>query len=286
MLEKYTFEEIRNISKKNFESLEIWLRNIIDYQLSKNYGNDYFNHIHENQNRLIKKKIVENSENKLRFEPDRYKRLIDTTFFDDIIEIICNPTLYNENFKEPLNDVFPVGREQAKFTLEKIKEVRNYLSHSNHINNRQSEQLNCYSKDIIDSIKLFYKKMNLEKEYNVPSIINFSDSFGNVLFANQYENSFIDLSKTDIYVGDSISMEVKIDESFNEEDYEIKWLFKNGESIFDLKDTRGKQLTIILENKNINENFIIECYVKSKEDWHRYGKHDDILKIRYKIKPR
>ena len=211
-------------------------------------------------------------------------------FFDDLIDIICNPKLYNENFKKPLEYVFKLGREQAKVKFEQIKEIRNYLSHTNHISNRQAEQIICYSKDIIESLKEFYLEINREKDFNVPSIVSFKDSVGNSKFSSQFvgsnEYKFIDNKESNIYEGETLSMEVTVDESFEKSDYTIIWHYKAGGSVFDIKKVQGNKLTIELTSKFISESLKIECSIISNKDWHKYQKFDDILKIIYKIKLR
>ncbi|MFC4143496.1 hypothetical protein ACFSNA_02715 [Pedobacter mendelii] len=136
-------------------------------------------------------------------EPDRFGRFIDATFFEDLIDIICNPKLYNSHFEEPLKNAFVLGREQARVYLFKIKDIRNFLSHSNHITNRQAEQLSCYSKDVIDSIKIYFQAINKEKEFNVPSIRTFKDSEGSNIFSSQFldlnTHKYIDLKSVNLY---------------------------------------------------------------------------------------
>ncbi len=48
--------EIRNICKEKLESLEHWLRRLIDKILTESYG-DFFSHVDDKGDRLIKKKI-------------------------------------------------------------------------------------------------------------------------------------------------------------------------------------------------------------------------------------
>ena len=51
--------------KEYIQSLELWLRRIIDEILTKHYGKDYFNYQDEKGNFLISKKIQEKITNKI-----------------------------------------------------------------------------------------------------------------------------------------------------------------------------------------------------------------------------
>ena len=84
--------EIRNICKEKIESLEHWLRRLIDESLRNVYG-DFFAYEDEHKNRLISKKTVESLTVRINKEPNRYSRKIDAVLLDDAISIICKPNL-------------------------------------------------------------------------------------------------------------------------------------------------------------------------------------------------
>jgi hypothetical protein len=88
-----TEDQIRNLCKEKIESLEHWLRRLIDEKLSTSHG-DYFSYVDGAGNRLIKKSIVDELEERLKKEPTRYVRKIDAVLLSDAIDIICNPQLY------------------------------------------------------------------------------------------------------------------------------------------------------------------------------------------------
>jgi hypothetical protein len=67
----------------------------------------------------------------------------------------------------------------------RLLDPRNRLYHSNPISLHEAEQVVCYSNDIIESLKQHYGAIGMQSEYNVPTNLKFSDSFGNLCFRNQ-----------------------------------------------------------------------------------------------------
>ena len=84
MIFKLEDSEIRNICKEKIESLEYWLRRLIDETLSQAYE-DFVSYIDFNVNRLIKKKITDSITNRVSLEPNRYPRKIDAVLLNDAI---------------------------------------------------------------------------------------------------------------------------------------------------------------------------------------------------------
>ena len=107
-----TEDQIRDLCKEKIESLEHWLRRLIDEKLSASHG-DYFSYVDGAGNRLIKKSIVDALEERLKKEPTRYVRKIDAVLLSDTIDIICNPQLYSF-FAPGLAFAFPEGRDEAR----------------------------------------------------------------------------------------------------------------------------------------------------------------------------
>jgi hypothetical protein len=85
--------EIRSICKEKIESLEHWLRRLIDDTLEPAYG-DYFSHVDKNGNRLIRSALSDQVDTRRAREPYRYPRKIDAVLLEDAIDIICKPELY------------------------------------------------------------------------------------------------------------------------------------------------------------------------------------------------
>lgn len=285
--------EIRSHCKEKLESLEYWLRRLIDEILSKSYNN-YFNYKDSKGNHIIKKSIRDSLSKRMKEQPERFTRLIDAALLNHEISIICNPYLYKNHFNEVLKDAFPEGREEAYTFMKRLEKPRNCLSHANPISLRDAERIICYSNDIIDSIKNYYiiKKMN--DQYNVPLILKFTDSFGNEMYRNQIndnqlglggkDHSFANNPKYYLRPGDILTLEVEVDPSFDESEYIIKWTA----SPFDISESEilGKKIVINVSVKNVGEGFNVTCKVVSNKNWHRlsFG-NDDLLVIRYKVLP-
>lgn len=283
---------IRSECRNTIENLEIWLRNLIDKELTENFNVNYLEFINTDGTRLIKKEIVKDAIQRKFNDPYRYPRLIDAMLLDDEIKIICNPYLYKIFFSKALSSAYPNGNDEARTFLNRIIPIRNKLYHGNPISIREAEKVFCYSNDALDSIKEYYINKNLEKKYNVPTIIKVSDSFGNQFYSSQIKRNSTGRGlcemrtseKNIIYSGDTISIEVEIDSSFNSNDYKIKWVFDKKENTSFIEDFN--KITIDIENKHIRTDYAIYCSVTSKEDWHKCGDVDDSVSIIYEIAPK
>ena len=118
--------ELRQICKEKIESLEFWLRRLIDEILTEAYR-DYFTFQDANGNFLFGSAIRKAISKRKEVEPERYPRMIDAVLFNDSIDIICHPNLYKKHFAAALVEAFPDGREEAKTFLERLVEPRNRL---------------------------------------------------------------------------------------------------------------------------------------------------------------
>lgn len=292
MYENIKTDVIRSECKNTIENLEIWLRNLIDNELTKNYNSNYLEFLNDDGTRLIKKEIVKDAIERKTNNPNRYPRLIDAMLLDDEIKIICNPKLYKNIFSKALSSAYPQGNDEARTFLNRLIPIRNKLYHSNPISIREAEKVICYSNDVLDSIKEYYKEKSLEKKYNAPTIIKVSDSIGNVFYSSQIKRNSTGrglcetrvFEKNVIYSGDKISIEVEVDSSFNVEDYSIKWVFAKKENT--TFEENFNKLSINLENQHVKTDYAIYCSVTSKEDWHRCGNVDDSVAIIYEIAPK
>ncbi|WP_165856871.1 hypothetical protein [Marinobacter sp. JSM 1782161] len=277
--------EIRNTCKERLESLEYWLRRLIDVQLSDAYG-DFFNYSDEKGNRIIKNKIIESLESRIIKEPQRYSRKVDAILLDDEIDIICNPKLYNDHFKGALEMAFPDGPNVARTFLKRLVDPRNRLAHANPISQRQSEQVVCYTNDVIESIKEFYRKQNMSEDYNVPLILKLIDSYGNVYHRDQFGNvhdggiikNLSNESQFDLRPGDTLSLEIEVDPSFSPEEYDISWASAKG---FSHDVPNGQKAVINITEKQVGKRFDVQCRVTSKKQWHRMSLGADDFLIYY-----
>lgn len=280
-------------AREAIESLELWLRAIIDVQLTKEYGKNYFSAKDNKGQSIIKSSIVKEVEDRFSNNNNRFSRKVDALLLDEESAIICNPKLYQKLFKNIFTDSFPPGNEMLRTLFNQLVPIRNKLSHSNNISQREYEKVICYSHDIVDAIKSHNKRENMEKEYNVPSIINFQDSLGNKVYSNQFNRirpstpfCGVDLIKNHtLYPHDLLTLEVNVDDSFSEEEYEVSWSYIDGSNITKLKTVVGKKTSIKIQEHHIREKFQIECYIKSNKIWHRFGGYDDMLRVFYKILP-
>jgi hypothetical protein len=286
-MHQYSDSEIRNICKEKLEALEHWLRRLIDLTLTPVYG-DIFTYEDEKGNRLVKAKVSSSVEDRLRKEPTRYSRKIDAILLDDAIDIICKPELFKSHFKEPFNVAFPDGRDVTRTFLKHLSDPRNRLAHANPISSRQAEQVVCYTNDVIDSIKEFYRVENMQVEFNVPLIIKVIDSFGNTYHRENIAKAstgeiLIDHSNDSNYYlrpNDILTLEVEVDPSFDESDYTIEWrgvsaVMKNSKKIY-----------LQFENKHVGQTFGLTCVITSKEDWHKIrGEFDDMFIYLIKVLP-
>lgn len=283
-LYKISEDERRMACKQKLESLEFWLRRLIQDNLSKKYGPNYLNAKKSIGDHIINNRIRKSIKSRKEAEPERYQRLIDASLLEHQIDIICNNELYQEFFFEPFKKVYPNGRVEAKTSLEKLKLPRNCLYHANPISIRMSEQVICYSNDIIDSLKEFYQMTNKEKEYNIPTIIKFSDHFGNTYHKGNTDSShipvldFTNKKEYVLYPGDQIKIELEVDPS-----YEGKCHFRFG----GLRDwSEDNCLLYTLKLSDVKYALVIHCQVKSDKPYHVQGGFcDDQISVRYKILP-
>jgi hypothetical protein len=287
MYYKLLDSEMRSVCKDRIETLEYWLRRLIDDNLSKVCKN-YFEFKNEDGNFLIKKEIRDIVSKRLKEEPERFSRLIDAILLDDEIKIICNPILYLNYFSKALKEAFPEGKEEARTFMKRLIYPRNCLSHANPISVRQAEQIVCYANDIIDSIKNYYTENNMNNEYNVPLILKMIDSFGNIVYRNQMipfndgaiMQSFIKVKKCELRPGDTLSVEVEVDSSFDIDGYSIKWSVQN-DVIPD-----GKKAVICITENHVSTDCVIGCRITSNKNWHRLGcGADDLMALHYKVLP-
>lgn len=289
LLSSLADSEIRSICKQKIESLEHWLRRLIDDTLTPNYG-DYFAYEDLNGDRLIKSSLVSKVADRQLREPSRYPRKIDAVLLDDAIEIICKPELFKNHFKISLAHAFPDGREEAKTFLGRIQAPRNNLAHANTISARCAEQIICYSNDVIESLRKHYKSQNMQQEYDVPLILRVTDSFGQTFTRgqlNQVHDGGIGLeyvSNPDYHLrpGDTLSLEVEVDPAYEPEYYSIQW---SSTKRLD-GDVFSPKLTVTILDRHVGQSLDIQCRVATDRSWHRMQMGvDDFLLANFKVLP-
>jgi hypothetical protein len=159
--EHLTEDERRTLARKHLDSVEAWLRRVIDHQLRKAFGPDYFAARRPDRNFVIQKRIVEAVEAKLAAEPQRFVRPVDALTLQDAIDIVLYEPLYASLFRDALKSAYPDNREE----VERLLSPRNNVQHGGTISSRDLERCICYSNDLIDGIKGFFVSLGMPAHY-------------------------------------------------------------------------------------------------------------------------
>lgn len=275
---------IREKCRSRIEALEIWLRRIIDEELTAKYGLDYVNTKTSHASYLIKKHIRENINS--RFGSGDFPRPIDAGFFENLIDLFCNQVLYNSFFKKYLvsfhPNEMPNGHIHLKFVLERIKSIRNNLSHANSLSVRDAEFVLSNTTELIESFKALYAMEGKQQEYNVPQIIRITDSFGNVIIRKKFDlvehHNFTNNPKCHLRPGDILSIEVEVDPSYTEAKYQFRF---GGVRDYNYEN----KLIYEIKNSDVNPKMVIYCQVRSDKEWHKTFNLDDQISVYYKVLP-
>lgn len=282
--------EIRGLCKEKIESLEHWLRRLIDDVLSPHYG-DYFSYTDASGNRLIKNSLAQQVATRRSAEPLRYPRNIDAVLLEDAVDILCKPELYQKHFRQPLIKAFPDGQMEARTFLNRLLVPRNNLAHANAISSRQAEQIICYSNDVIDSLKAYYQEKGMQQTYDVPLILKLTDSFGNVFTRSQFDGchdggislTFFDKPQMHLRPGDTLTLEVEVDPTYDPSMYSVNW---SSTKAWSGAPTSGHKVVIPITNTQVAQQFDVQCRIKTTREWHRMHMGiDDFLLIQYKVLP-
>lgn len=273
MYHSFTDEELRAICRTSIESLEMWARRLIHEQMVNEYGATYMDTKVSEGEYLINKDIRSHVQSMLSKHPNRFLRPVDTLFLDHIIYFLCNQRFYQKLFKEALDYSYPQGCSEVRVFLNRLIPIRNQLSHSNPISVRQAEQAICYSHDFVEGLKQYYKDKGLEQVWNVPRIIRVTDSFGNA-FDNPadgiLQGSSFNIPQK-VYCGDTYSVDIEIDTSFSQSDYDIIWAI-SGNNVSEFNNSMHYSKTLV--EQDVGENFMIDCKIISHKNWHRYKYFD------------
>ena len=270
------------LARKYLDSAEAWLRKLIHHELNQTYkGVDYLG-----PQGPINKGIRDRAERRRSKNPAKFLRNIDATTLADLVDIVCNPELFKMHFKVALSLAYPDGHAEARTFLRRLDEIRDDVSHGRGCSVRQLEQAICYSNDLIDSLKAYFAHIGMQKTFNVPSIIQFVDSFGNKsTLENVLEDAnsrYIDwriVGHGDIQVGEILTAEVEIDPSFDQNEYDVSWY------IFGAESGCGPLVQIPIGLHHVGEQFELKFTVISKREWHRFFQCDDALGLLYRVPP-
>jgi hypothetical protein len=268
------------------ENVERWLRRLVHDELSKRYPN-YLQDKKEDGSNVIKSSIVRDVQVRRNSNPDRYPRDVDAFLLDDLIAVLSNPSLYSY-FRPALLKAFPHGRDEAQTFLNRLIAPRNALAHANQLTLRNAEQIVCYSGDIIDSIKEYYREIGMENDYNVPTILRVSDNLGNSFERSQLSNvndgckAMYLHNKVSLRPGDVLTVELEIDPSFEPETYDIEWKALKPKLV---KETSSR-IILNIDDSMVAQKWTLWCTITTKNKWHRLSTGaDDFLFVSYRILP-
>ncbi|WP_147405978.1 hypothetical protein [Ralstonia solanacearum] len=270
-------DEVRNVVRHQIETLERWLRSLLDDALQAHYCGSL-------SGLPIKPDIVKQAVERRNREPQRYPREVDALLFENLVDIICHPQLYNPHFKDGLKDAFPQGEQEARFFLKRVLEARNPVSHANDITSHQALRAICYSNDVIASLKSHYERNNLEQTYNAPVFLKIWDNFGNSEQVDKTHAIEFKFNKRPLRPGDAVHLEVQPDESFGDDTYRIEWMVCNvgGQGEKGL----GRSFFLTLDDKHVTQDGLpIQVVITSNKNWHRHGQFDALLIVRYPVLP-
>ncbi len=278
---------LREKCRSRIESLEVWLRRVINEEFTQLHGPNFINFQNENRDFLIKKHVRDNINARYSNSPKDFARLIDAAFFENLIDIFCNPNHLENIFKKYLNSIYPHNMPHQyiylEFCLSRLKAIRNTLSHANEISVRNAEFVLSTTTEYTESFKQYYYMEGKQQEYNVPQIIKITDSFGNVIIRRNFQNNEIHDFSTNpncyLRPGDIVSIEVEVDPSYTDTKY--KFRFGGTSQDYDYNN----RLVYTIRKQDVQERKPIHCQVRSDKDWHKHSHMDDQITIYYKILP-
>lgn len=287
MLYSFSEEEIRSLCRVNIEAFEKWARTIIDSELTKNLGVNYFDLELAPNVPVVKKSLRDKTAQMMRSNPQRFHRKIDTLFLDEIIYLLCRNDLYKRFFKDFLDLIYPDGNAEARTYLNRLVPIRNCLSHSNPISIRDAERCICYTNDFIDGVKQYFYDKGEERVFNTPNAIKLNDSLGNEFQLNKdtmFESICINRTGTtqlhQFHLGERYSAWLTLDPSFTPEQYTIEWHIECGRHL-----GNDSRLDIEIAEDMIRERCPIYCTIKSTKSWHRYRGYDQQFAIVFQVLP-
>ena len=126
------------------------------------------------------------------------------------------------------------------------------------------------------------------QEFNAPRFSRLSDSFGNVIYSGQPRvnatgASLIRFDEDERFYlrpGDRLVLEVEVDATFDQNDYEIFW------TVDGVERQIGPKFSIDIAARLVGLQFTIYCTLRSHREWHRLaGGWDDSWTVQYRVLP-
>ncbi len=280
-----SFDDIRELSKRQIELFEHWSRRLIDEIFRDNYGNDYINTEVNVGQPLVKNEVRKRIEERKVDNPRRFPRDIDAILIEDIQYFITRQDLYKNHFKNVFESFYS-GDEEIRSMLDRLIDIRNRLYHDNPISIRDAERVLCYTNDFIDVIKDYYMKLGKERDFNVPTIISITDSQGNASYRRdsaytweiknvgkelieRHKKYYHDAITTSHRSGETYEIELEVDESFEPNSYSITWIMTlNYKRIM---EGTGRKIFIRFTDEMVSYEPKIIVKLKTNKEWHRFA---------------
>lgn len=275
----------RDHARRSLDAAEYWLRRIISLLMKQKFGDDFLDAKLPNGDAVLGVGRLQQMKDRFARDKQKFPSIIDAAMFEDVIAIVLHPNLYKDVFRDALSSAYPDGVEEARTFLGRMLAHRNALSHGGVCSIRMAEQCSCYSNDLIDSLKSFLAERNMERQFNVPMFTRFKDSFGNDLRFNNDNREHVAFDARqggkarDIEVGETLILEVEVDESFAADAYELEWRAPGLRSV-------GPVLKFQVAAEHVGQALTVSCILRSKKEWHRLGNgNDDVLHVLYRVLP-
>lgn len=265
------------IARRYCENAESWLRKLVHAELHRRDGPTYITD--GAWNNKIKKQVAAN----IKENRNKYSREVDATTFGQLVDMVCNPEHWPK-WKDALRDLYPHGAAEARTFLCRLQSIRNDVSHGQLCSARQLEQAICYSNDLADSIKAYFRRIGLSREFDVPTFVRCYDNQGNsedLIPGHHFRTvNFSMDGRRLLYPGEILVAEVEVDPSFEAVDYDVIWWVKTA-----VEKGHGTVAKIRIENRHVGDRMELQFKLTTKREWHRGNRYDDALDIFYKVLP-
>lgn len=271
------------LARRYVDAAESWLRKLIHHQLQAHRGDYYLT-----AGGVLKTAETKSLQAKIASDPAKYPREVDATSFEQAQKIVCHCDRWEPYFATMLGSAYPLGYLECQHFLNRLISVRNDLQHGRTCSARGLEQAICYTNDLSDAIKAFFREQNMTREYDVPMFVKYVDSLGN---QSTLENVSTVISSRiidwrtngigDLRPGDTLVAEVTVDPTFDRAGYSVNCSGPGSDAV------SGSRLTLHVENRHIGEQLEIKFQVKTDRDWHRDGHQgiDDGLTLLFRVLP-
>ena len=147
--------ERRELARRALDAAESWIRKIVDQQLSRAHGANYFDTQLAGDTPVIPKKVRNQARFRIQKEPGRFERPIDALTFGELTTIGLHPEHYKTHFRQALDGAYPDGAAEARTFLSRLEDYRNQIAHQGTCSLRELERCVCYSNDLAGLIKGF-----------------------------------------------------------------------------------------------------------------------------------